>query len=188
LDEHGINTASGGIGHDITGILDNDVQNMITMNDDYRADENTYKSGSVEHFLFNLEEGEHNLKFKAWDVYNNSSEEMIDFVVVESGNLTLDKLLNYPNPFTTHTDFYFEHNQAGTDMEVLIQIFTVSGKLVKSIESAFYADGYRAGPYPWNGTDDFGNRIGRGVYVYRVKLRSSTGEIAEKFEKLLILK
>ncbi|MCF6365091.1 MAG: type IX secretion system sortase PorU [Bacteroidales bacterium] len=188
FDEHGINTASGGIGHDITGILDDDIQNIIVMNDDYRADEDTYKSGSLEHFLFNLEQGEHTLKFKAWDVYNNSSEEYIEFLVIEAGNLTIDRLLNYPNPFTTHTDFYFEHNQAGTDIDVLIQIFTVSGKLVKTIESSFLADGYRAGPYPWDGTDDFGNRIGRGVYVYRVKLRSSTGDIAEKYEKLLILK
>jgi hypothetical protein len=187
-DEHGINTASGGIGHDITGVLNDDVQNIIIMNDDYRADENTYKSGTVEHFLFKLEPGDHTLKFKAWDVYNNSSEANIDFVVVESENLTIDRLLNYPNPFTTHTDFYFEHNQAGTEMDVLIQVFTVSGKLVKSIESSFFADGYRAGPYAWDGTDDFGNRIGRGVYVYRVKLRSSTGEVVEKFEKLLILK
>ncbi len=187
-DEHGINTASGGIGHDITGVLDEDIQNIIVMNEDYRADEDTYKSGSVEHFLFNLDPGEHKLKFKAWDVYNNSSEEYLEFLVIQADNLSIDHLLNYPNPFTTHTDFYFEHNQAGTEIDVLIQIFTVSGKLVKTIESSFFADGYRAGPYSWDGTDDFGNRIGRGVYVYRVKLRSSTGEITEKFEKLLILK
>lgn len=187
-DEHGINTATGGIGHDITGILDNDIQNIIVMNDDYRADEDTYKSGKVEHFLFDLKPGDHNLKFKAWDVYNNSSEEYLDFVVVEAKELSVDKLLNYPNPFTTHTEFWFEHNQAGQDLDIIIQIFTVSGKLIKTIEDSFTADGYRAGPYAWDGTDDFGNRIGRGVYVYRVKIRNSAGEIAEKFEKLLILK
>ena len=187
-DEHGINTASGGIGHDITAVLDDDIQNIIVMNEDYRADEDTYKSGTVEHFLFDLEPGEHKLKFKAWDVYNNSSEEYLDFTVVETQNLSIDRLLNYPNPFTTHTDFWFEHNQAGQDLDVLIQIFTVSGKLVKTIEAGFTADGYRAGPFAWDGTDDFGNRIGRGVYVYRVKLRSPAGEVAEKFEKLLILK
>ena len=158
------------------------------MNNDYRADEDTYKSGTLEHFLFDIEPGEHHLKFKAWDVYNNSSEECIDFTVVEAQKLSIDKLLNYPNPFTTHTEFWFEHNQAGQDLDVLIQIFTVSGKLVKTIEDTFTADGYRAGPYAWDGTDDFGNRIGRGVYVYRVKLRASSGDVIEKFEKLLILK
>ncbi len=188
FDEHGINTASGGIGHDITAVIDNNINNIIVMNDGYRADEGTYKSGTLEHGLFDLEPGEHSLKFKAWDVYNNSSEEYLDFVVVESEKLSLEKLLNYPNPFTTHTDFWFEHNQIGQEIDLVIHIFTVSGKLVKTIEDHFTADGYRAGPYPWDGTDDFGNRIGRGVYMYQVKLRSSSGETAEKFEKLLILK
>ncbi len=187
-DEHGINTASGGIGHDISAILDNKTSDIIIMNDSYRADENTYKSGTVEHFLFNMQPGNHSLKFKAWDVYNNSSEEYLEFLVVESENLSIDKLLNYPNPFTTNTDFYFEHNQAGSDLDILIQIFTVSGKLVKTIETFQFAEGYRAGPFNWDGTDDFGNRIGRGVYVYKVKIRSTSGDTAEKYEKLLILK
>ncbi|NPA44054.1 MAG: type IX secretion system sortase PorU [Chlorobi bacterium] len=187
-DEHGINTATGGIGHDITAIIDDDLNNIIVMNDDYRADEGTYKTGKLEHFLFNIEQGNHKLKFKAWDVYNNSSEEYLEFLVIEADNLSIDRLLNYPNPFTTHTDFYFEHNQAGSEIDVLIQIFTISGKLVKTIDASYFADGNRAGPFAWDGTDDFGNKIGRGVYVYRVKLRSQTGEVAEKFEKLLILK
>ncbi len=187
-DENGINTSTGGIGHDITAVIDNDVKNIIVLNEDYRADADTYKSGELEHFLFDIPAGEHNLKLKVWDVYNNSSEEEIDFIVIEEDNLTIERLLNYPNPFTTHTDFYFEHNMAGTQIDVMIQIFTVSGKLVKTINETILADGYRAGPFSWNGTDDFGNDIGRGVYVYRVKIRSFTGETVEKYEKLLILK
>lgn len=187
-DESGINISSGGIGHDITAVIDSDDKNVIVLNDDYRADADTYKSGSLEHFLFELPAGEHNLKLKVWDVYNNSSEEYIDFVVVEADKLNIAHLLNYPNPFTTHTDFYFEHNMPGTDIEIIIQIFTVSGKLVKTIDQTYFSDGYRAGPFSWNGTDDFGNRIGRGVYVYRLKVRSLTGEVVEKYEKLLILK
>lgn len=187
-DENGINTSSGGIGHDITAVIDNDTKKILVLNEDYRADADTYQSGSLEHFLFEIEAGEHNLKLKVWDVYNNSSEESIDFVVVENSNLKIEHLLNYPNPFTTHTDFYFEHNMPGTNLEVLIQIFTVSGKLVKTIDEVISAEGYRAGPFSWNGTDDFGQKIGRGVYVYRVKVRSYSGEIVEKFEKLLILK
>jgi hypothetical protein len=187
-DENGINVSSGGIGHDITAVIDNNDKNVIVLNDDYRADADTYKSGSLEHFLFEIAPGQHNLKLKVWDVYNNSSEEIIDFVVAEADNLKIEHILNYPNPFTTHTDFYFEHNLPGTELEVIIQIFTVSGKLVKTIDETFYSDGFRAGPFSWNGTDDFGNNIGRGVYIYKLKVRTFTGEIVEKFEKLLILK
>ncbi len=48
--------------------------------------------------------------------------------------------------------------------------------------------GYRTAPIDWDGLDDFGSRIGRGVYIYRVKVRTSMGQTAEKFEKLVILK
>jgi hypothetical protein len=44
------------------------------------------------------------------------------------------------------------------------------------------------GPIDWDGRDDYGSRIGRGVYIYRVKVRTSLGQSAEKFEKLVILK
>nr|MBA3900617.1 T9SS type A sorting domain-containing protein [Bacteroidota bacterium] len=96
-------------------------------------------------------------------------------------------VLNYPNPFTTRTEFYFEHNQPGNWLDVQIQVFTVSGKLVKTINTNTRTDGFRAEPIPWNGLDDFGDKIGRGVYIYRLKVRSTEGTVAEKIEKLVIL-
>ena len=72
-------------------------------------------------------------------------------------------------------------------MNVLIQVFTVSGKLVRTIERQVTSTGYRSAPIDWDGLDDFGSRIGRGVYIYRVKVRTSLGQTAEKFEKLVIL-
>jgi hypothetical protein len=72
-------------------------------------------------------------------------------------------------------------------MDVQLQIFTVSGKLIKTIHTSMRSDGFRADPIPWNGTDDFGDRIGRGVYIYRLKVRANDGAVAEKIEKLVIL-
>ena len=128
------------------------------------------------------------MKVKVWDTYNNSSENYTEFIVTSSENFILKNILNYPNPFTTHTSFYFEHNRAGSELDILIQIFTVSGKLVKTIERQITATGYRCGPFDWDGLDDFGSRIGRGVYIYRLKVRTESGETNEKFEKLVILR
>ena len=187
-DESGINTASGAIGHDITAVLDDDLQNTYFLNKDYMADTDTYKSGQLKHYLFDIEEGEHRIELKAWDVFNNSSKESLDFVVINTEDLILKHLLNYPNPFTTATNFYFEHNRAFDRLDVLIQVFTPSGRPVKTIRETVNTQGYRAGPFFWDGTDDFGQRIGRGAYIYRVKVRSSDGNVQEEYQKLLILK
>ncbi len=89
----------------------------------------TYKSGRISYPFYDLEEGNHTLSLKVWDVYNNSEKSEIEFVVAKEENFTLDHVLNYPNPFTTRTEFYFEHNQLCDYLDVQIQVFTVSGKL-----------------------------------------------------------
>ena len=73
-------------------------------------------------------------------------------------------------------------------LEILVQIFTVSGKLVKSLSADMLSSGFKAGPIHWDGRDDFGDNIGRGVYVYRISVRTEYGASAEKLEKLVILK
>jgi len=187
-DSSGINTIGSGIGHDITAILDENAVNPIVLNDYYESDKDSYQSGKIIYPLRNLKEGPHNLKVKVWDTYNNSSEDYTEFVVTSSEDFILKNILNYPNPFTTHTSFYFEHNRPGSELDILVQIFTVSGKLVKTLERHVIATGYRCGPIEWDGLDDFDSRIGRGVYIYRVKVRTDGGETIEKFEKLVILR
>ena len=186
-DSSGINTVGTGIGHDLTAILDDATVNPIVLNDYYEADKDSYQSGKIIYQLKNLKEGAHKLKVKVWDVHNNSAEDYTEFIVASSEDLIIKNLLNYPNPFTTRTSFYFEHNQPGAELDVLIQIFTVTGKLVKTIENHLTATGYRCGPFDWDGHDDFGSRIGRGVYIYRLKIRTNSGQTVEKFEKLVIL-
>ncbi|MFY7708516.1 MAG: type IX secretion system sortase PorU [Flavobacteriales bacterium] len=188
-DENGINTAGAGIGHDLVAILDGDTQNPIRLNDFYESDLDTYKSGSVRYQLNGLTPGPHRISFKAWDVHNNSSERTIEFTVADDTGIELDHVLNFPNPFTTNTAFFFEHNQACEALDVRIQVFTVGGKLVKTINQRVKQNGFRSDSISWDGTDDFGDRIGKGVYVYKLEVRNTeTGQQAEKYEKLVILK
>ncbi|MFM7731499.1 MAG: type IX secretion system sortase PorU, partial [Flavobacteriales bacterium] len=187
-DENGINTVGNGIGHDLIATLDNNTQNPIVLNEYYQTDLDTYKSGEVRYPLNDLSPGQHSLQIKAWDVHNNSSTSSLDFIVSESADIALSHVLNYPNPFTTSTEFMFEHNQACAMLDIRIQIFTISGKLVKTINTEAVQSGFRADPIPWDGTDDFGDRIGKGVYVYKLAVKNEAGETAEKFEKLVILK
>ncbi|MES2593610.1 MAG: type IX secretion system sortase PorU [Bacteroidota bacterium] len=186
-DANGINTVGNGIGHDITAVIDGNTEKSIILNDYYQSDLNSYKSGTIRYPLEDMSEGKHTLKLKVWDVYNNSSESYTEFIVAKSAKLALSHVLNYPNPFTTRTQFYFEHNQTCSTLEVQVQVFTVSGKLVKNISQFVNTEGFRSEPIEWNGRDDFGDKIGKGVYVYRVKVKTSDGGTAEKYEKLVIL-
>jgi hypothetical protein len=187
-DSTGINTTGSGIGHDITAILNGNLNDPLVLNDFYTSETDDFQKGTIEYPFSQLDEGNHSIKLKAWDVYNNSSEEYLEFVVAKSARLALRNVLNYPNPFTKFTFFHFEHNQPGSQIDIIIQIFTISGRLVKTIETSSFSHGYKPEPIPWDGLDDYGDNIGRGVYLYRVKIRSENGQVAEKYEKLVILK
>ncbi|TAH42039.1 MAG: type IX secretion system sortase PorU [Bacteroidetes bacterium] len=187
-DSSGINTVGTGIGHDMTGELDKAAGKAVVLNDYFENDLNSYQQGRVKYQFKDLAAGPHTLRFKVWDVHNNSGEASTEFVVAESAELALDHVLNYPNPFTTHTTFMFEHNRPFSQLDVRVQVFTVSGKLVKTISGQIFSEGYRSDDLEWNGLDDFGDKIGKGVYIYKLRVKAPNGEYADKFEKLVILR
>lgn len=186
-DENGINTASG-IGHDIVAILDGDEANPFIMNDFYETELDDFTRGRVRFPLRNLEPGLHTLKVIAWDVYNNSSMTEIQFVVAGDEELKIDRVLNYPNPFIDFTEFWFTHNRPFEPLDVQVQVFTVTGKLVWSTVQVVNTDGFLSREINWNGRDDFGNKLAKGVYVYKLTVRSSlSNKKVQKIEKLVIL-
>jgi hypothetical protein len=187
FDNYGINTVGTGVGHDITATLDGDLSKTIILNDFYESDLNTYKSGRITYQFDKLEPGNHELKIKVWNVFNNSTETTTEFVVSDSEEFKIDRIVNYPNPFTTRTEFFFEHNQSCAFLNVKVEVYTVTGKLVKSIVTVSNTDGFRIEPIVWDGRDDFGDRLATGVYVYKVSARNPQGEQVSEFEKLVIL-
>lgn len=187
FDENGINTVGNGIGHDIVAVLDGNTANSIVLNDYYKAELDSYQKGTIKYAFKDLALGNHTLSLKVWDALNNSSESQIDFVVANDEELTLYNVLNYPNPFTTSTSFYFEHNYPSQNMFVRVQVFSVAGNLVKTIDGYHLSDGFRIGPINWNGKDEFGDRIGKGTYIYKVEVTAPNGKTVNKFEKLVIL-
>jgi len=187
-DESGINTSTTAVDHDIIAILDGDVSNPINMNNYYETELNDFTKGKVKYPFRNLAVGHHNITFKCWDTYNNMSEASINFVVVSDSDLVLDNVLNYPNPFINYTEFWFNHNKPNEALEVQVQIFTVSGKLIKTINQNILTEGTLSRSITWNGLDDFENKIGKGVYIYKLSVSVNSSNIhKEKFEKLVIL-
>ena len=186
-DENGINTASG-IGHDIVAVLDGDVSNPFVLNDYYQTNLDDFTSGTLRFPLRNLAPGLHTITFKAWDVYNNPITAEIQFIVVGDETITLSHVLNYPNPFVNYTEFWFTHNRPFEPLEVQVQVMTITGKIVWTKNQIITTEGFLSKEITWDGKDDFGDRIGKGVFVYKLTVKSSlTNKKSEKFEKLVIL-
>ncbi|MEO0037380.1 MAG: hypothetical protein RIQ59_591 [Bacteroidota bacterium] len=186
-DEHGINTASG-IGHDIVGILDGNETKPYILNDYYETELNNYTKGKIRFQLRNLAAGLHTITFKAWDVYNNFVSSEIQFVIANSQEITLTNVLNYPNPFVNYTQFWFSHNKPYEPLEVQVQVLTITGKVVKTINQIITTEGFLSREITWDGKDDFGDKIGKGVYIYKLTVKSTiSNNKAEKYEKLVIL-
>jgi hypothetical protein len=186
-DENGINTASG-IGHDIIAILDGNESSPYILNDYYETELDNYKKGKLRFPFRNLAVGLHTIAFKAWDVYNNPISLELQFIVVGDDTMTLTNVLNYPNPFVNYTQFWFTHNHPFEPLEVQVQVMTITGKIVWTKNQIVTTDGFLSREISWDGRDDFGDKIGKGVYIYKLTVKSSlTNKKTEKFEKLVIL-
>ncbi len=185
-DSSGINTTGTGIGHDIVATLDNDNRKYFILNDFYQADLNSYQQGVVRFQLPVLPPGPHSLKLKAWDVMNNSNEAILEFVVANDEELELSHVLNYPNPFTTKTQFWFEHNKPGQPLQVSVEIMTITGRVIKSINKSIITEGNRSSEIEWDGKDEYGNKPGRGVYLYRLRVAVHGSKKKETIGKLVI--
>lgn len=193
-DENGINTVGNSIGHDLMGIvtLTDANQNEYVLNDFYTAEKDDFTRGTARYPLKNLPDGEYQARVKAWDTYNNMGEGFTDFVVTSDASLALQHVLNYPNPFTTNTAFQFEHNFPNREIQVMVQIFTISGTLIKSIHQTIQTEGYRVDNIEWDGLDEYGDRIGRGVYIYKITVQGSDNndelQQESEYQKLVILR
>ncbi|MBK8921605.1 MAG: type IX secretion system sortase PorU [Saprospirales bacterium] len=192
-DDYGMNVTGTSLGHDLTAVIDGNVLETLVLNDFYESEQDNAQKGQALYPLRNLTPGRHTLRVKGWDIANNSGEGYTEFVVAEDGKVALAHVLNYPNPFTTNTSFQFEHNLSGQLLDVQISIFSVSGKLVKTILHSKAADGFRVADIGWDGKDEYGDHLARGVYLYRVKVRGTdlagnTATAESDFEKLVILK
>ncbi len=187
-DESGINTVGNGIGHDITLVLDNKTSYPLILNDYYVSNLNTYKSGVITYPLSSLAGGSHHLTLKVWDVYNNSSEAGIDFLVISSSEFAFQHLINYPNPMRDYTTFSFETNQTNQNLDVEIRIYNLYGALLKTIRKNLYSDGYRVEPVIWDGTTDQGWKISSGTYVYHVLMTLPNGISSHLSSKLVVIR
>ena len=192
FDESGINTVGAGVGHEMLLIINGDEQNAIDISSGFRSEANSFQRGIVEWELPEQKLGANSLSLRAWDVLNNSQSSSVDFFVAEDEDLVLRNVYNYPNPMSSDTRFVFEHNQpVGSTAGIQIRIYTLSGRLIRAIETDEMLPG---GPMQiaWDGRDEDGDRLATGIYLYKVRVEVDSPEgdrqVSEHIEKLAVIR
>ncbi len=185
-DESGINTVGNSIGHDISAVLDQNTNKPYLLNDYYESDLKGFNSGTVSYPFSNLTPGEHTVTVRMWDVFNNSAEATLTFVVIDRDQIAINSAYNRPNPFSSETWFEFNHNQANEKLDVEIEIYDLSGRKLAVLQQNNLSSSFYPAPLRWDGTSADGRRLSGGIYIYRVQIKDAKGQSASMVKKLVI--
>lgn len=185
-DESGINLSNSGIGHQMTLVLDqtttfSDVASYYTP--DFTT---TGNAGSINYSLSDLTEGEHTLKLKVWDTFNNSSEQTIQFNVISGLKPDLYDVYAVGNPATTEAKFYIKHNRPDALITLTLYVYDLMGRLVWSSKESGKSDMFTSFPIVWDLTDMAGRRVPRGIYVYKAGISTDGVQETTKAKKIAV--
>ena len=181
-DTSGINL-TGELGHGITlTIDDNSGETDLTHLFQYNA--GSYTTGSLSYQLPTFSEEEHVFKIKAWDSANNSTLLVTKAKVKSMSGFGILNFMNYPNPFSEQTDFSYELTDDANSVE--IKIFTLAGRLIKTIYNCSNTVGYNFRT-TWDGRDEDGDKIANGVYICKIEATSANAVKAEAYMKVIVM-
>ena len=172
----------------VTATMEKDLSSnkTYTLNQFYSAPVANDDFGTLAYKLYDLNEGEHVLTLRAWDIFNNSNTETIRFNVVKGKIISIENVSNYPNPMSDNTNFVFEHNQKDNEIDIEIRIYDVMGQLVRTIKESSYGTTTRSNPIRWDGRADSGATLKSGVYMYNVRIKNAQNEETSGYSKLII--
>ncbi len=180
-DESGINLTRE-VGHRIELTIDGTVKKDLT--EFFVYDTDSYNRGTLEYTLPALSNGSHELKITCWDNLNNFSEKVVTVRTSEGEELLVTEVVNYPNPTNGPTDFTFQMVSPFGEAEVIISIYTVTGRKIREIRDTAF-NGFNR--IYWDGRDRDGDIIANGVYLYKLVVKDGKSEV-KKIEKLAIVR
>ncbi len=96
----------------------------------------------------------------------------------------ISNMLNYPNPFTTSTAFVFTVTGSEVPQNIRVQILTITGKIVREITKEELGPlhiGRNITEFKWDGTDQYGQKLANGIYLYRV-ITNLNGKSLDKYK------
>jgi hypothetical protein len=180
-DEHGINTAGAGIGHDLMLVVDNDPKQIYSLNEYFTAANNSYQSGQVSYLMEALPDGPHSLTFRAWDLLNNSTTRSLNFVVEAGLDPSIYSVTTYPNPVQASgvMNLIVNYDQPDELIQTELYLFNINGQMVYS--------------HTQDNPDQVSINLAQlglqpGVYVYNVRIKSASSKYSQTSGKIIVTK
>lgn len=185
FDESGINNVELGFGRDITANIDTEPEQVL--NDYYINNIDDFRRGSIEFKYNDLDFGVHDIKIKVWDMFNNSSEKLLSFVVIAKDDIIIEQLQNKPNPFRDITNITFKHNQTDeTELFITIKIYNIRGQQVYEYNETTPVIGNSIEPIVLNShTMNLNNS---GLYSYIIQVKNKKGNLVQQKQKIIVIK
>ncbi len=186
-DESGINISSEGFGKDIAFSMDGGES--VVLNEYYTASLDTYKEGWVAFDLSDLSIGNHTLKLTAYDINNNLAEQEITFKVIEGNDIKLTSVFVSPNPIgiSQNATFNFVHDRKGEELLITLQIINLQGRVIRQLSHRYDDSPAKIDKLEWDLKDAQGNRITKGIYVYKLIVQSTLDGGKNVVNKKLII-
>ncbi|MGI4733731.1 MAG: C25 family cysteine peptidase [Janthinobacterium lividum] len=152
--------------------------------------DSTSQAGSVARLEYHpglgapLDNGIYTLQVQGRDATNNAAgtqNYQVKFEVVKESTIT--NVFPYPNPVTSKARFVFTVTGQELPRDMKIQIMTLTGRVVREIfmsELGPLHIGNNITDYAWDGTDQYGDRLANGTYLYRVSLNDPNGGFSHR--------
>jgi hypothetical protein len=142
-------------------------------------------TASINFLPYFKDDGNYELIITGKDESNNNAgafEYRVAFEIINKPMIS--NMLNYPNPFTTSTAFVFTLTGSEVPQNIKIEIMTITGKIVREItkdELGPLHIGRNITEFKWDGTDQYGQKLGNGIYLYRV-VTNLNGKSLDKYK------
>lgn len=142
-------------------------------------------TASINFLPYFKDDGQYELIITGKDESDNTAgafEYRIAFEVINKPMIS--NMLNYPNPFTTSTAFVFTLTGSDVPQNIKIEIMTITGKIVREItkdELGPLHIGRNITEFKWDGTDQYGQKLANGIYLYRV-VTNLNGKSLDKYK------
>ncbi len=188
FDEDGINHVGLGLGHEILAAIDDNWSHAVILNHYYTPAINDFKQGTVIYPYADLSIGFHTLTVRAWDMFNNSSEQSINFFVFENQTIEVTEVYTYPNPLIEGTTFTFRPEASSGAMAVAIEIYSIAGQPVRLIDVEVANTTGQPVQVYWDGTNQGGKKLSSGIYPYSVKFSGVNGSYTHTSGKVIVLR